>query len=211
MAERLTRRVMNRRQTLFRAALLALVTLLNFDCLLITQVGNTTVGSVRLSDRERLGLRGPVKTCSDFFRDDAEPTRDVEYAADGRLLVWRDNLLTGKVERVYSYDRMGKLISVTSSGADVTDEFHYDEQGKKTESEPFPCVPLTGARGRPGHSFSKTPKKATASLAVEASPRSTMTKTNQSSLWSVTPMGNCWEKSSTTIRTGDLSAKHLSG
>jgi hypothetical protein len=58
--------------------------------------------------------------------------RDVEYAADGRLLVWRDNLLTGKVERVYSYDGTGKLISVTSSGADVTEEFHYDEQGKKT-------------------------------------------------------------------------------
>ena len=125
---------MNRRQTLFRAAVLALVTLLSFDCLLIAQVGNTTVGSVRLSDREQLGLRGPVKTCSDFFRDDAEPMRDVEYAADGRLLVWRDNLLTGKVERVYSYDRTGKLISVTSSGADVTDEFRYDEQGNKDQS-----------------------------------------------------------------------------
>jgi hypothetical protein len=132
LAERLTRRVMSRRQTLFRAAVLALVTLLNFDCLLIAQVGNTTVGSVRLSDRERLGLRGPVKTCSDFFGDDAEPMRDVEYAADGRLLVWRDNLLTGKVERVYSYDGTGTLIRVTSSGADVTEEFHYDEQGKKT-------------------------------------------------------------------------------
>ena len=132
---------MSRRQTLFRAAVLALVTLLNFDCLLIAQVGNTTVGSVRLSDRERLGLRGPVKTCSDFFGDDAEPMRDVEYAADGRLLVWRDNLLTGKVERVYSYDGTGKLISVTSSGADVTEEFHYDEQGKKTESEPSPEFP----------------------------------------------------------------------
>jgi hypothetical protein len=62
----------------------------------------------------------------------------VEYAADGRLLVWRDNLFTGKVERVYSYDRTGKLISVTSSGADVTDEFHYDEQGKKTRVRTVP-------------------------------------------------------------------------
>jgi hypothetical protein len=131
LAERLTRRVMSRRQTLFRAAVLALVTLLSFDCYSSLKSA-TTVGSVRLSDRERLGLRGPVKTCSDFFGDDAEPMRDVEYAADGRLLVWRDNLLTGKVERVYSYDGTGKLISVTSSGADVTEEFHYDEQGKKT-------------------------------------------------------------------------------
>jgi hypothetical protein len=70
LAERLTRRVMSRRQTLFRAAVLALVRLLSFDCLLIAQLGKTTVGSVRLSDRERLGLRGPVKKCSDFFGDD---------------------------------------------------------------------------------------------------------------------------------------------
>jgi YD repeat-containing protein len=63
---------------------------------------------------------------------------DAEYAADGRLLVWRDNLLTSKVERDYSYDATGKLISVTSSGADVTDEFHYDEQGKKTRVRTLP-------------------------------------------------------------------------
>jgi hypothetical protein len=37
-----------------------------------------------------------------------------------------------RVEHVYSYDGMGRLISMTSSRADVTDVFHYDEQGKKT-------------------------------------------------------------------------------
>jgi hypothetical protein len=49
---------MNRRQILFRAAVLALVTLLSFDCLLIAQVGNTTVGSVRLYWPRTLYLAG---------------------------------------------------------------------------------------------------------------------------------------------------------
>jgi hypothetical protein len=98
---------MESRQLLFGTVVLTLVTLLSFDNPLVAQVGNTTVGSVRLSDRERLGLRGPVKTCSDFGEDKAESVRDAEYAADGRLLVWRDNLLTGKVERVYSLMRRG--------------------------------------------------------------------------------------------------------
>ena len=89
------------------------------------------MSSVRLSDRERLGLRGPVKRCSTFVDDGADPT-EIEYAPDGRLLVWKGRLITGEVERAYSYDGTGKLISVTGSGADVTEEFHYDEQGKKT-------------------------------------------------------------------------------
>jgi hypothetical protein len=129
---------MDRRQILFRAAVLALVTLPSFDCLLIGQVGNTTVSAVRLSDRERSGLRGPVKTYSDFFGRAAEPMVHAEYAADGRLLVWRGRLVNGEVERVYSYDVTGKLISDTYSGSGVTDEFHYDQQGKKTRVRTVP-------------------------------------------------------------------------
>ncbi len=129
---------MDRRQLLFGTAVLTLVTILTFDNLLVAQVGNTTVSTVRLSDREKAGLRGAVKTYSDFGKDKAESVRDAEYAADGRLLVWRDNLLTGKVERVYSYDGTGKLITLTSSGSGVTDEFHYDEQGKKTRVRTVP-------------------------------------------------------------------------
>jgi len=63
---------------------------------------------------------------------------------DGRLLVWRGRTFTGsRVEWVCSYDGMGRFISVTSGGADVTDEFHYDEQGKKTRVRTVPP--------RPGH------------------------------------------------------------
>jgi hypothetical protein len=128
---------MDRRQHLFGAAVLALVTLLSFDCLLIAQV-NTTGGSVRLSDRERDGLRGPVKTYSDFFGDDAEPMRDVEYAVDGRLLVWRGRLFSGEVERTYFYDGTGRLNGITGGAANGTDEFHYDEQGKKNRVRTVP-------------------------------------------------------------------------
>ena len=80
---------MDRRQLLFGATALGLVTNLNLNHPLIAQVGNATMGSGRLSDRERAGLRGPVKTCSDFMGDDAESMSETEYAADGRLLVWR--------------------------------------------------------------------------------------------------------------------------
>jgi YD repeat-containing protein len=101
------------------------------------------MGSRRLSDREQAGLRGPVKTCNDFMGDDVESRSETEYAADGRLLVWRGRTFTGRVERVYSYDAIGRLIGVTGGNADVTDEFYYDEQGKKTRVRTVPP--------RPGH------------------------------------------------------------
>jgi hypothetical protein len=129
---------MDRRQLLFGVAVLTLVTLPSFDNLLVAQVGNTTVSTVRLSDREKAGLRGPIKTYSDFFGDDADPMSHAEYSADGRLLVWRGRLVNGEVEQVYSYDATGKLISGTYSGSGVTDEFHYDEQGKKTRVRTVP-------------------------------------------------------------------------
>ena len=135
---------MDRRQLLFGATALGLVTNLNLNHPLIAQVGKETMGSRRLSDRERAGLRGPVKTCSDFMGDDAESMSETEYAADGRLLVWRGRAFAGsRVEGVCSYDGMGRLISITSRGANVTDEFHYDEQGKKTGVRTVPP--------RPGH------------------------------------------------------------
>ena len=57
---------MDRRQLLFGAAALGLVTNLDLNHALMAQVGKATTGSLRFSDRERAGLRGAVKTCSDF-------------------------------------------------------------------------------------------------------------------------------------------------
>jgi len=94
-----------------------------------------------ISDRERADLRGPVKTCSRFSGDEGEPMTQQEYAADGRLLLWRGRLRMGRVEQVYSYDEGGKLIRITDSGSGATDEFHYDEQGKKTRVRTVPPSP----------------------------------------------------------------------
>jgi hypothetical protein len=134
---------MDRRQLLFGATALGLVTNLNLNHPLIAQVSETTTGSRRPSDRDRAGLRGPVKTCSDFRGDQAESC-GTEYGADGRLLVWRGLILPSgsKAERVYSYDGMGRLIGITGGGADWTDEFHYYEQGKKTKVRTVPPRPL---------------------------------------------------------------------
>jgi hypothetical protein len=135
---------MDRRQLLFGASALGLVTNLNLNHPLIAQVGTAVMGSRRLSDRERAGLRGPVKTCRDFTGDDTELMSETEYATDGRMLVWRGRASAGsRVECVFSYDGMGRLTSITSSDADLTDEFHYDEEGKKTRVRTVPP--------RPGH------------------------------------------------------------
>jgi hypothetical protein len=83
----------------------------------------------QLSDREREGLRGPVKICSDLGGDK-------EYAADGRLLVLRGFFSPSapgtKQVSSFSYDEAGTLISITCGSAKVTQELHYDEQGRKT-------------------------------------------------------------------------------
>ncbi len=131
---------MDRRQLLLGATALGLATNLNLNHLLLAQVGKSNVAS-RPSDRERAGLRGSVKTCSDFIGTETEAMSEQEYAADGRLLVWRGRLFTGSVQSVFFYDATGKLIRVTSSGSGMIDEFHYDEQGKKIRIRTVPPRP----------------------------------------------------------------------
>jgi hypothetical protein len=111
---------MDRRQLLFGASALGLATNLNLNHPLIAQVGNAVMGSRRLSDRERCGLRGPVKTCSDLIGEEIKSI-NTDYSTDGRLLGHR------------------LLVRVVSGGfkcgsvrPNWTDQFHYDEQGRKT-------------------------------------------------------------------------------
>ena len=134
---------MDRRQLLFGASALGLATNLNLHHPLIAQVGNAVMGMRRLSDRERAGLRGPVKTCSDSREDETESMGEAEYSPDGRQLVrqlvWRMHprlALIISYKWVYSYDGMGRLIGITR-GYEKTDEV-YDEQGKKIGSETGP-------------------------------------------------------------------------
>jgi hypothetical protein len=78
---------MDRRQLLFGASALGLVTNLNLNRPLIAQVGNAVMGrpvcpkcgKCHLSHREWAGLRGPVKTCSDG-------SINTDYSPDGRIL-----------------------------------------------------------------------------------------------------------------------------
>jgi hypothetical protein len=139
LASVLTRGVMDRRQLLFGATALGLVTNVNLNHPLIAQVGEATRGSRRISDRLRAGLRGPVKTCSDFFWKRADSVCDTEYGTDGRMLGWRfrSSQSSGgsrvehvySYERVYSYDGMGRLIGITGGSAETYEV--YDEKGKK--------------------------------------------------------------------------------
>jgi hypothetical protein len=132
---------MDRRQLLFGATALGLVANLNLNHLLVAQVSTTTLGTP-LSDREKDGLHGLVKTCSEFTGDDTEPMSETEYAADGRIVrLWQGRTFASGGEIVYSYDGMGRLIAITRGGADGSDEFHYDEQGKKTRVRTVPPRP----------------------------------------------------------------------
>jgi hypothetical protein len=133
---------MDRRQLLFGATALGLVTNLNLNHLLIAQVSNATMASGRrLSDRERAGLRGPVKTCSDLTGRGIGFNTD--YSSDGRLLGYRavgafpGLALLGMSDIVdvttEFYDKQSnktKVCRVSIIG--MTDEFQYDEQGRKT-------------------------------------------------------------------------------
>jgi hypothetical protein len=111
---------MDRRQLLFGASALGLATNLNLNHPLIAQVGNAVMGSRRLSDRERAGLRGPVKTCSDLIGKEIDSI-NTDYSTDGTLLCrWlRVRVASGGFK-------------CGSMGPNWTDQFHYDEQGRKT-------------------------------------------------------------------------------
>ena len=130
---------MDRRQLLFGASALGLVTNLNLNHPLIAQVGNAVMGSRRLSDRERAGLRGPVKTCSDLIGTGIGINTD--YSPDGRLLGYRavgafpgGMLSMSDIVDVTTelYDKQSNKTKVCRVSIGVTDEFQYDEQGRKT-------------------------------------------------------------------------------
>ena len=131
---------MDRRQLLFGASALGLVTNLNLNHPLIAQVGNAVMGSRRLSDRERAGLRGPVKTCSDLIGTGIGTNTD--YSPDGRLLGYRAvgafpglallSMSDSVDVTTEIYDKQSNKTKVCRVPLGVTDEFQYDEQGRKT-------------------------------------------------------------------------------
>jgi len=82
------------------------------------------------TDRERDGLRGPVRTCIDFYGAGAEPNYGAEYAIDGSLLLSHRRGSPGsRVETICSYDDAGRLTAVVD--AHYRDEIQYDADGRK--------------------------------------------------------------------------------
>ena len=119
-----------------------------------------------MSDREKAGLHGPVRTCVvETISPDRKPDlTTTEYDPDGRLLTLRitnsdgtgwgtektydvDGRLTRTisgnspepgVESVYTYDGAGRLVSITNSPHEGDRiDFHFDEQGHKTATQRF--------------------------------------------------------------------------
>ena len=93
-----------------------------------------------LSDRERDGLHGPVKSVVDEYSK-------TEFDRDGKILEWSGNTSHGRVERKYVYNQAGRLLSISGSNGDWVDEFHYDERVRKTRIR---TVSSRAERGRRG-------------------------------------------------------------
>ena len=92
------------------------------------------MGNRRVSDRERARLRGPVRTCVDYCGDETESMSEAEYGPDGRLLMWRGRISGGaRIERVYSYNKEGKLVGVAGGEAQGIDEFCFDERERQSK------------------------------------------------------------------------------
>ena len=121
---------------------------------------------VYMSDREKAGLHGPVRTCEEetILPDGKSHLTTIEYSPDGRVLTARSSNLDGTewivtktydangrltktisgnsrepgLERVYAYDGAGRLVRITNS-PDEGDriDFHFDEQGRKTATQTF--------------------------------------------------------------------------
>lgn len=152
---------MDRRELLFGMAALGvggsvLNDLLNLHSLDgVTQSGVT--GNAQISDRERAGLRGPVRTVSEdstkteydqagrlisnrWFANPGSESADsvsVEtrtYDGSGRLLTDTSRIgNAAPVEKVYSYDDQGRLLRIVDGSGDHT-FFQYDEKGGKIET-----------------------------------------------------------------------------
>jgi hypothetical protein len=82
------------------------------------------MNSSLLSDCEKGGLRGPVKTIVDEYSTTV-------FDRKGKTVEWCGNTSHGRVERTYVYDQNGRLMRVRGSNGDHDDAFHYEGQGKK--------------------------------------------------------------------------------
>jgi len=162
---------MDRRQLLLGMTALGLtrnLTLPDFLNAQNVEIGDSllSTNSVNTSDRERDGLRGPVRISLEEVGSDFGKTRTTnEYDLDGRLLASKSTYSGGSESentrtydaagrllrtsnksdgsssvQIYSYDERGRLLSTADSNGSRTD-FHYDSEGRKTEKQTIPHAP----------------------------------------------------------------------
>ncbi len=122
--------------------------------------------STPVPDREKVRLRGPVRTCieENNLPDGSKYSTASEYSPDGRLLTTRMHnpdgsewlttriydadgrlakIVSGKPgesgsETVYVYHESGRLLAITNNGGEGgRTDFHYDEQDRKTSIQHF--------------------------------------------------------------------------
>ncbi len=91
------------------------------------------MSSSPVSDREKSGLRGRVKTVADQYST-------VVFDEDGRTLEWSGNSFRGHVVRTYVYEENKRLVRVFGGADDHEDEFRYDGPGK-TQIRRIPARP----------------------------------------------------------------------
>lgn len=93
-----------------------------------------------ISDRERCGLHGPVKSI-------VEEWSTTIFDRDGKILEWTGNTSGGRSERKYVYDEGGRLLRISGSNRDHVDEFRYDDRGRKTRIRRVPARSDGNAHG----------------------------------------------------------------
>src|SRR5271167_547315 len=100
-----------------------------------------------MSDREKAGLRGPVRTCVNEIipLDGRKYSTTTEYSPDGRLLTMRSTNSDGSEwVSTQTYDADGRLTKIASGQASEPSTeslfsyaYSYDEQGRKTIIQTF--------------------------------------------------------------------------
>lgn len=118
---------MDRKQFLIAMAALAVGSIFKFDSLLAQSVGTDSpppsTPKIGTSDREKHGLRGPV-------RSSVERTMTMEYDLDGRMISRRSGMMSGSEwVQTWKYDGDGRLIKITS-GSTAETLYSYDAKGR---------------------------------------------------------------------------------
>lgn len=69
-----------------------------------------------VSNREKAGLRGPVKTIVDDWST-------TEFDRNGKIVAWTGKTVHGRVQRTYVYDGARRLVRISGSNGNHVDEF----------------------------------------------------------------------------------------